>query len=499
MTGQPVSFRDAGLKAAVEAQLHVTNPTPADMLKLAYLVANARAITDVTGLEYATNLATLNLSTNSISDLSVLKGLVNLTRVYLSENVIADLSPLSGCKRLQHLDLSFNQIADVSPLSKVQTLTELYLGGNEILDLTPLSGLVKLTTLDLSDNKIRNLQPLAGLTALIELSLGYNEIADISALAELAKLTDLDLGLNQVTDISPLAGLTRLKALHLSNNRIRDIAPLLPLTGLTLLSIEYDNPLNPAAYCVYIPCILQANPGMTLFHDPTPPLAPGDCTGDCRTDFRDFAGLARSWRVLLQDTAAMDFDRNWVVDAADVAILADNWLGPIQIREFPLDASPGWKTEGQWQFGPPQGPGGTVSARPDPNAACTGANVYGVNLAGDYGIAKGGPWYLTTGPIDCSAFHNVTLTFARRLRTDDPSRVTSTIQVSTDGVAWQRLWHHTGTAPLTDETWTTVSYDLSAVADGRPEVRLRWGYQILDGARPYSGWNLDDITLWARP
>jgi hypothetical protein len=32
--GQPVSFRDPGLKAAVEAQLHVTKPTAADMLKL---------------------------------------------------------------------------------------------------------------------------------------------------------------------------------------------------------------------------------------------------------------------------------------------------------------------------------------------------------------------------------------------------------------------------------------------------------------------------------
>lgn len=80
MTGQPASFRDPGLKAAIEARLHVANPTPADMPKPGYLVANERAIADLTGLEYATNLATLNLSYNSISDRSALKGLVNLTR-----------------------------------------------------------------------------------------------------------------------------------------------------------------------------------------------------------------------------------------------------------------------------------------------------------------------------------------------------------------------------------------------------------------------------------
>jgi hypothetical protein len=78
-----------------------------------------------------------------------------------------------------------------------------------------------------------------------------------------------------------------------------------------------------------------------------------------------------------------DFNRNWIVDAADATILAQNWLGPIVIREFSLDGSPGWKMEGQWQFGPPQGRGGASYGRPDPNAGSTGANVFGVNLAED--------------------------------------------------------------------------------------------------------------------
>lgn len=68
-----------------------------------------------------------------------------------------------------------------------------------------------------------------------------------------------------------------------------------------------------------------------------------------------------------------------------------------------------------------------------------------------------------------------------------------------DGTSWQRLWQHAGREPLTDETWTTVTYNLSPLADGKPEVRLRWGYQILDATRPYCGWHFDDILLRGRP
>ena len=186
-TGQSVAFKDAGLKTAVEAQLHVANPTRTDMLKLSYLVANERAITDLTGLEYATNLSTLNLSDNSIHNVSPLSGLVNLTRLYLAGNSLADVSGSAKLQKLQFLTLAHNEITDLSPLT--------------------------------------------GLTELVE----------------------LDLALNQITEITPPAGLPALSRLHLGNNRIADIAPLTRLTHLTLLAVEYDNPLNPAAYCLWLP------------------------------------------------------------------------------------------------------------------------------------------------------------------------------------------------------------------------------------------------------
>ena len=48
---EPVDFASANLKAAVEGQLGVSDPTPTDMLKLTFLDANSRTIADLTGLE----------------------------------------------------------------------------------------------------------------------------------------------------------------------------------------------------------------------------------------------------------------------------------------------------------------------------------------------------------------------------------------------------------------------------------------------------------------
>jgi len=119
-------------------------------------------------------------------------------------------------------------------------------------------------------------------------------------------------------------------------------------------------------------------------------------------------------------------------------------------RNYPLDSEPLWEmTPGsQWAFGVPQGSGGSQYGNPDPKAGHTGANVYGVNLNGDYSLTVGGPWYHTADPIDCRRRANVHLNFRRWLNTDYQSY-----------------------------------------------VYVRWGYQIAADAYAYSGWYLDDIRF----
>ncbi|MCP4257869.1 MAG: hypothetical protein GY774_10125 [Planctomycetes bacterium] len=259
---RPVYFADANLKAAVEETLGVTDPTPSDMLRLTFLYANDREISNLTGLEYATNLQNLGFRNNQINDISLLSGLtkldvlnldfnplddisplselINLRFLYMQVSQISDLSSLSNLTKLQSLCLGGNQISDLSPLSELTNLSLLWLPGNQINDLSPLAGLMSLEILYLQENQISDISALTGLTELTQLHLLHNQISDISALAGLVNLTNLRLENNQISDISALAGLTNLEVLYLAENQISDISILANLTNLTELLLEVN-------------------------------------------------------------------------------------------------------------------------------------------------------------------------------------------------------------------------------------------------------------------
>ena len=168
---------------------------------------------------------------------------------------------------------------------------------------------------------------------------------------------------------------------------------------------------------------------------------------------------------------------------------------PNQIVCFTMDTNPGWTTEGQWQFGVPLGMGGTSHGYPDPTSGATGVNVYGVNLAGDYSITIGGPYFLTTGPLNVSGYKDIKLQFQRWLNTDYQSYVYATVEVSNNGSTWVKVWDN-GTTTIADNHWQSFEYDISSVADNSSTVYLRWGHRVgSSGAFAFSGWNIDDICL----
>ncbi len=256
----PVNIPDANLKAAIETELGVSDPTVADMLNLITLGATNKGVVDLTGLEYAINLTHLNLSSNQISDisslsnlsslvylnlnnnqisgLSALSNVTSLTELYLDTNQISDISSLSNLSSLTVLLLSRNQISDISSLSNLSSLTTLYLDSNQISDITPLSNLSSLTTLVLTANLISDISLLSNLTSLTHLNLGSNQISDISALSNLSSLTVLVLSSNQIADIAALTNVTGLTHLYLNNNLISDISLLSNLTSLTELVLS---------------------------------------------------------------------------------------------------------------------------------------------------------------------------------------------------------------------------------------------------------------------
>ena len=194
-----VKIPDPQLEVSLREALKLSPGTPITkdaMLRLTVFKAEQREITDLTGLQFATNM----------------------TRLFLGGNKISDLTPLSEMRKLRSLSLWENRI-------------------DSVLDLSPLSNLTEVTVLDITASRIEDLTPLTNLTELRWLSLGATGIEDISPLANLRKLRFLRLSVNRIGDVSPLANLTQLEELYITRNRIVDFSPL---QGLSLIKFQYD-------------------------------------------------------------------------------------------------------------------------------------------------------------------------------------------------------------------------------------------------------------------
>ena len=161
-----------------------------------------------------------------------------------------------------------------------------------------------------------------------------------------------------------------------------------------------------------------------------------------------------------------------------------------------MDTNPGWTLEGNWAWGTPTGNGGS-KGNPDPTSGFTGSYVVGYNLSGDYSQINLTEW-ATTPVIDCTDKINVTLKFRRWLNVgspDDgpPPRDHAYIEVSNDGSAWDTIWQNT--TIVTDSSWQSLEYDISAYADNQPTVYIRWGMGETNQKDHYSGWNIDDVEV----
>jgi hypothetical protein len=169
---------------------------------------------------------------------------------------------------------------------------------------------------------------------------------------------------------------------------------------------------------------------------------------------------------------------------------------PMLQQRWNLDSCPFWVADAPWQFGKPLGQGGDHAGHPDPTSGATGPFVYGVNLGGDYPASVGDPSYLTSRTVDLSEVIGTTLRFQRWLNVEGPPEARAMIEISRDGVSWIEVWSNANY--VMDDAWSLQTCDLSAVADGHDGVAVRWGYEILGPAAvPCSGWNIDDVEIWA--
>ena len=187
-----VDFTDNNLKYEVALEIFPADLVPkkevfgttaftitrADMLSLETLYAEGKGISNLTGLEYATNLDTLNLKGNNIANLAPLAGLRDLVSLNLENNLILQTgySPLANLTKLTSLRIGGHRNADIGSdtlevvVENMTNLTALKVNHMGLTDISLLENLKELRYLNLNGNReITNLKPLACLPNLSDL------------------------------------------------------------------------------------------------------------------------------------------------------------------------------------------------------------------------------------------------------------------------------------------------------------------------------------------
>lgn len=249
-----------------------------EMLKIERLtIPSSYKIETLSGLGAAENLTYLQIKNNTVSDIWDLAGLP-LTQLELSNNHITDISALEFCTELEKLGLKFNDIQEIPDLTNLTKL-QLYANndrltgpkriflGNPALDSEEYfegKFAYTLTEAWLADNvydativefKDSNLEE--GLSYLDRNGDGYlcaSEMRDMTygelsnlgieyldGLEYAVNLSDLDLSYNNISDISVLENFAYFEILNLDHNRIEDCEALryLEFEELSMVSAKY--------------------------------------------------------------------------------------------------------------------------------------------------------------------------------------------------------------------------------------------------------------------
>ena len=260
LPGGQVHFPDANLRAAIAEALGKSANTPItadEMGKLERFGVRNRAIRELTGLQFATNLHWLDLRENQISDLSPVAPLIKLQVLWLDDNDVSDILPVKGLTDLLELGFNRNRVSDLSSVARLTKLEELHFKNNNISNISAAARLINLKSLYFSANNISDISPIATLTSLKELDFDGNGVSSLSPIAGFVNLEYLGIGHNNLFDLSPIAELINLKVLYFSANNISDISPLKRLLNLEHITFHDNNitDLSPMAGLVNLKSI----------------------------------------------------------------------------------------------------------------------------------------------------------------------------------------------------------------------------------------------------
>ena len=144
VNAQEVHIPDAELAKAIREELGLgagARITAAAMRGLTELKVSDRGIADLTGLEHATQLVSLDLWDTDVSDISALANLTKLVSLSLSYTDVSDISALANLTNLVSLGFSGTDVSDISVLANLTNLVSLNLDETDVSDISALANL----------------------------------------------------------------------------------------------------------------------------------------------------------------------------------------------------------------------------------------------------------------------------------------------------------------------------------------------------------------------
>jgi len=123
------------------------------------------------GLQYATNLTSLDLNGVRVTDLEPIKGLPHLSELCINGSYQGDNQQFKGEK---------SPLKDITSVGEMEQLTILRIIGTQLKDIIPISNLKNLQQLDLMNNEISNISFLKDVPIASQLYLRGNCIGDFS-------------------------------------------------------------------------------------------------------------------------------------------------------------------------------------------------------------------------------------------------------------------------------------------------------------------------------
>ncbi len=181
-----------------------------------------------------------------------------------------------------------------------------------------------------------------------------------------------------------------------------------------------------------------------------------------------------------------------VSDAGGTPYAFRTWNIPGLYWRDTFENSSGWNLAGEWEIAAPQGKGGATFGVPDPAAAYNNGKVLGDDLTGR-GAAPGDyennvSDKAASPTLNATSWHRTKLLFARQLNAGPGDEASVYVCSGSCSPVYR-----TGSQAVSDTAWSVQSYDVSALVDGKSNLRLefRQNAPLGNGA----GWTVDDVIF----